>query len=92
MAAATLPKVNVSFSGCGFLGVYHVGSLAAWQDHVNRSLAKQERNEPVQPGEPPRFTVDHCLGASAGALVATALVIKYPAGQLKTKFMEIAAK
>ena len=92
MAAATLPKVNISFSGCGFLGVYHVGSLAAWQDHVNRSLEREDKNMPRQPGEPERFVVDNCLGASAGALVATALVIQYPAAQLKSRFMEIAAR
>ena len=33
-----LPKVNVSFSGCGFLGPYHIGSLACFQDHVYRRL------------------------------------------------------
>ena len=88
-AAGSLPKVNVSFSGCGFLGVYHVGSLAAWLDHVNRSLEKVDT--PMDPGEPPRFVVDNALGASAGALVATALVIDYPASQLKNKFMEIAS-
>jgi len=87
---ASLPKVNVSFSGCGFLGVYHVGSLAAWLDHVNRSV-ERGADAPMEPGEPPRFVVDNALGASAGALVATALVINYPAASLKTKFMEIAA-
>ena len=87
---SALPKVNVSFSGCGFLGVYHVGSLAAWLDHVNRSLERGP-TAPMEPGEPPRFVVDNALGASAGALVATALVINYPATSLKTKFMKIAA-
>ena len=29
----SLPRVSVSFAGCGFLGLYHVGSLAAWRDH-----------------------------------------------------------
>ena len=27
------PRVSVSFSGCGFLGMYHVGSLQCWRDH-----------------------------------------------------------
>jgi len=91
MAASSLPKVHVSFSGCGFLGVYHVGSMAAFQDHQKRSLEKEQKKEPPLPGEPPRFVIDHCLGASAGALVAAALLINYPATQLKAKFMEIAA-
>ena len=37
-AASLLPKVNVSFSGCGFLGVYHIGSYACWKEHQDRSL------------------------------------------------------
>ena len=62
MAASSLPKVHVSFSGCGFLGVYHVGSMAAFQDHQKRSLEKEQKKDPPLPGEPPRFVIDHCLG------------------------------
>ena len=31
-----LPEVNVTFSGCGFLGLYHVGSMACWGDRADR--------------------------------------------------------
>ena len=49
---------SFSFSGCGFLGVYHVGVAACLKEHtdvVNRKEIK-------------------FAGASAGALVATILL------------------
>ena len=46
--------INISFSGCGFLGMYHIGVLA-------RLKEGQESNSG-------QFTVSSALGASAGAL------------------------
>ena len=106
-AAALLPKVNVSFSGCGFLGVYHIGSYACWKDHQDKSLRyiKDEikRNES---GETPSnliritnsnggvndpcFVVQNALGASAGALVAAALLVDYSPEALRNKFLDVA--
>ena len=106
-AAALLPKVNISFSGCGFLGLYHIGSYACWKDHQDKSLRyiKDEikRNES---GETPSnliritnsnggvndpcFVVQNALGASAGALVAAALLVDYSPEALRNKFLEVA--
>ena len=44
------------------------------------------------PGKPSPFAVDQCLGASAGALVATAFILDYPASKLMSDFMELAEK
>ena len=99
-----LPKVNVSFSGCGFLGIYHVGSYACLKEHQERSLEyiqnqnEQEKKEITNSSpeseynnhELPCFVIDKALGASAGALVAAALVVDYPPQRLKSKFLEIA--
>ena len=47
--SSLLPKVNLSFSGCGFLGIYHVGSYACWKDHQERSLkCINERSETAE--------------------------------------------
>ncbi len=35
-----LPRVSVSFSGCGFLGLFHVGSLACWRDNADRIVVE----------------------------------------------------
>ena len=103
--ASLLPKVNVSFSGCGFLGIYHVGSYACWKEHQDRSLQwinKVTEEMDCQQGpsiaeenrginqDPPCFLIDKALGASAGALVAAALLVEYSPEALKTKFLEIA--
>ena len=102
--SSLLPKVNVSFSGCGFLGIYHVGSYACLKEHQERSLAYvQNKYEQLTNGakshsleeelsnqELPCFVIDKALGASAGALVAAALVVDYPPERLKSKFLEIA--
>lgn len=32
----TVPKISVSFSGCGFLGLYHVGALACFNDYKHK--------------------------------------------------------
>ncbi|CAL1595116.1 unnamed protein product [Knipowitschia caucasica] len=49
---------NISFAGCGFLGIYHVGVASCLQEHAP-FLVQNAR---------------HIYGASAGALTATALV------------------
>ena len=107
-AAALLPKVNVSFSGCGFLGIYHVGSYACWKDHQDKSLRyikdemeRSERGENTSNinrssssnggiNEEPRFVVQNALGASAGALVAAALLVDYSPEALRNKFLDVA--
>ncbi|MEQ2176720.1 Patatin-like phospholipase domain-containing protein 2 [Goodea atripinnis] len=49
---------NISFAGCGFLGIYHVGVASCLQEQAP-FLVQNAR---------------HIYGASAGALTATALV------------------
>lgn len=49
---------DISFAGCGFLGIYHVGVASCLQEHAP-FLVQNAR---------------HIYGASAGALTATALV------------------
>ena len=107
-AAALLPKVNVSFSGCGFLGVYHIGSYACWKDHQDKSLRyikdeikRNQRGESTSNisssinskggiNEEPCFVVQNALGASAGALVAAALLVDYSPEALRNKFLDVA--
>lgn len=47
---------NVSFAGCGFLGIYHVGVASCFKEYA------------------PHLYAERVSGASAGALVACALV------------------
>ena len=56
MAAGIARKcaINVSFSGCGFLGMYHIGVLARLREG--------------QDSEKDSFAISSALGASAGAL------------------------
>lgn len=49
---------NISFAGCGFLGIYHIGVASCLQEQCP-FLVHNAR---------------HIYGASAGALTATALV------------------
>uniref|UniRef100_A0A8C4X6E3 Patatin like phospholipase domain containing 2 n=1 Tax=Erpetoichthys calabaricus TaxID=27687 RepID=A0A8C4X6E3_ERPCA len=49
---------NISFAGCGFLGIYHIGVASCLREHAP-FLVENARN---------------IYGASAGALTATALV------------------
>lgn len=49
---------NISFAGCGFLGVYHIGVASCLQEHAPFLVANARK----------------VYGASAGALTATALV------------------
>ena len=50
-------SLNLTFSGCGFLGIYHVGVVWAFKDRAPAFLAK----------------VNNVGGASAGALAAGSL-------------------
>ncbi|XP_062973169.1 patatin-like phospholipase domain-containing protein 2 isoform X2 [Elgaria multicarinata webbii] len=49
---------NISFAGCGFLGIYHIGVASCLQEHAPFLVANAKT----------------IYGASAGALTATALV------------------
>ncbi|CAL1541752.1 unnamed protein product [Lymnaea stagnalis] len=73
-----LPSNNVipsfSFSGCGFLGVYHVGVAACLRDHTDVI----KRNEI-------KFA-----GASAGALVATTLLLDINFGEMTRLLLKVA--
>ena len=51
-------KANITFSGCGFLGIYHIGVISCLKQHAPRYLQ--------------HFT--HFGGASAGALSACTLM------------------
>ena len=53
-------RMNLSFAGCGFLGVYHLGVAKALAQHGTRLM----------------LNVQRFAGASAGALVAAALALK----------------
>ena len=99
-----LPKVNVSFSGCGFLGVYHAGSYACLKEYQDNSLQLVQNAEQIQGTKSkhktnkdggmasdftPHFAIDKALGASVGALVAASLLIDYPPETLKNKILEL---
>ena len=78
-----ITKVNVSFSGCAFLGPYEVGSLKCFQDHIEGRFLN---------GEPSHLAVNQCLGASAGALMAACLILEYPALKLLEQFSNVMEK
>ena len=66
---ATFPREttwNISFAGCGFLGVYHIGVASCLREHAPFLVAN----------------ATHIYGASAGALTATALVTGACLGEL----------
>ena len=55
-------RVNLAFAGCGFLGLYHTGVVAALRTNGSRFLEK----------------VDRYSGASAGSLHALMLACNIP--------------
>jgi len=55
-----LLRMNLSFAGCGFLGIYHLGVVKALSIHGRKFL----------------MNVQRFAGASAGALVAAALAVR----------------
>lgn len=65
---------SFSFSGCGFLGVYHIGVASCLREHTDVVNRKEIR----------------FAGASAGALVATTLLCDVDFGEMTKMFLEIA--
>ena len=65
--------ISLSFSGCGFLGMYHVGVLC----RIRELMAEG------------KIHVAHASGASAGALAATALILNLSDDLLKEKFRSV---
>jgi len=66
--------MNVSFSGCGFLGVYHLGVAAALRRHVPAAVLAEAR----------------FAGASAGALVGAAVAANAPLDPCVEAFLSTA--
>ncbi|XP_057585234.1 patatin-like phospholipase domain-containing protein 2 isoform X2 [Hippopotamus amphibius kiboko] len=64
---------NISFAGCGFLGVYHIGVASCLQEHAPFLVAN----------------ATHIYGASAGALTATALVTGACLGEAGANIIEV---
>ncbi|KAJ8412883.1 hypothetical protein AAFF_G00104650 [Aldrovandia affinis] len=64
---------NISFAGCGFLGIYHIGVASCLQEHAP-FLVDNAR---------------HIYGASAGALTATALVSGACLGQAGANIIDV---
>nr|XP_020441146.1 patatin-like phospholipase domain-containing protein 2 [Monopterus albus]XP_020441153.1 patatin-like phospholipase domain-containing protein 2 [Monopterus albus] len=65
---------NISFAGCGFLGIYHVGVASCLHEHAP-FLVQNAR---------------HIYGASAGALTATSLVTGVCLGDTGAGIIEVA--
>lgn len=65
---------NISFAGCGFLGIYHVGVASCLQEQAP-FLVENAR---------------HIYGASAGALTATALVTGVCIGETGASIIDVA--
>lgn len=65
---------NISFAGCGFLGIYHIGVASCLQEQAP-FLVQNAR---------------HIYGASAGALTATALVTGVCLGEAGASIIEVA--
>lgn len=73
---ATFPREttwNISFAGCGFLGVYHIGVASCLREHAPFLVAN----------------ATHIYGASAGALTATALVTGICLGEAGANIIEV---
>ncbi|XP_072493492.1 patatin-like phospholipase domain-containing protein 2 [Notamacropus eugenii] len=64
---------NISFAGCGFLGVYHIGVASCLREHAPFLVANARR----------------IYGASAGALTATALVTGACLGEAGANIIEV---
>eukprot|EP00070_Physeter_catodon_P024448 XP_023987528.1 patatin-like phospholipase domain-containing protein 2 isoform X2 [Physeter catodon] len=64
---------NISFAGCGFLGVYHIGVASCFREHASFLVAN----------------ATHIYGASAGALTATALVTGACLGEAGANVIEV---
>ncbi|XP_009006999.4 patatin-like phospholipase domain-containing protein 2 [Callithrix jacchus] len=64
---------NISFAGCGFLGVYHIGVASCLRERAPFLVANAA----------------HIYGASAGALTATALVTGACLGEAGANIIEV---
>uniref|UniRef100_A0A8C8Z419 Patatin like phospholipase domain containing 2 n=1 Tax=Prolemur simus TaxID=1328070 RepID=A0A8C8Z419_PROSS len=64
---------NISFAGCGFLGVYHIGVASCLREHAPFLVAN----------------ATHIYGASAGALTATVLVAGACLGEAGADIIEV---
>ncbi|KAM9660275.1 patatin-like phospholipase domain-containing protein 2 [Trichechus inunguis] len=64
---------NISFAGCGFLGVYHIGVASCLREHAPFLVAN----------------ATHIYGASAGALTASALVTGACLGEAGANIIEV---
>jgi len=69
-------KINIAFAGCGFLGLYQTGVVAALSSHGRGFLSK----------------VDRISGASAGSLHATMLVCDSPIDKSLSMVLRAACK
>lgn len=65
-------KINLSFAGCGFLGIYHVGVASCFKKYA------------------PHVYQEKIAGASAGALVACALIADCSLGDCTTFTLNLA--
>ncbi|KAB5565883.1 hypothetical protein PHYPO_G00246610 [Pangasianodon hypophthalmus] len=65
---------NISFAGCGFLGVYHIGVASCLQQEAPFLIENAQ----------------HVYGASAGALTATALVSGACLGEAGARIIDVA--
>ncbi|XP_075401283.1 patatin-like phospholipase domain-containing protein 2 [Tenrec ecaudatus] len=64
---------NISFAGCGFLGIYHIGVASCLREHAPFLVANAK----------------HIYGASAGALTATALATGACLGEAGANIIEV---
>ncbi|XP_013421713.1 patatin-like phospholipase domain-containing protein 2 [Lingula anatina] len=69
--------MNISFAGCGFLGIYHVGVSSCLRVHSPHLL------------DDPNFKL---LGASAGAIAAVCLISGCPLGECTNYVLRVATK
>ena len=61
---------DLSFAGCGFLGMFHIGSLSAFRKYDGNSFHDKVKLQIA--GILVKF--NRCLGASSGSLIALAAV------------------
>nr|XP_004654237.1 patatin-like phospholipase domain-containing protein 2 [Jaculus jaculus] len=66
-------KWNISFAGCGFLGIYHIGVASCLREHAPFLVANAK----------------HIYGASAGALTATALATGACLGEAGANIIDV---
>lgn len=64
---------NISFAGCGFMGVYHVGVFCAFKQFCQNFIKNVEK----------------IYGCSAGTLMATALISELSLGEMTKNILDI---